>query len=89
MNIDDVLHLLEPLTPAVLPVVVFVWYRTRQELRAIRRELVELRESPALPDPRLDDLLAGMEALRAEVARLAERDVALQPAVRRALPAAE
>ncbi len=38
MTIDEVLHALA-FTPAVLPVIVLVWYRTRQELRGIRKEL--------------------------------------------------
>ena len=41
-----VLRFLAPLTPAVLPVVVFIWYRTRRELREIRQELVTLRQAP-------------------------------------------
>ena len=72
MNIDDLLHFLAPLTPAVLPVVVFIWYRTRRELREIRQELAALRQVPLPPDPRLDDLLQAVEAMSGEVARLAE-----------------
>ena len=70
--IDDVLHFLAPLTPAVLPVVVFIWYRTRRELREIRQELAALRQAPSQLDPRLDDLLEAVEAIGGEVGRLAE-----------------
>ena len=70
--IDDLLHFLAPLTPAVLPVVVFIWYRTRRELREIRQELAALRQAPSPPDPRLDQLLEAVEALGGEVGRLAE-----------------
>jgi hypothetical protein len=68
--IDDVLHFLAPLAPAVLPVVVFIWYRTRRELREIRQELAALRQAQL--DPRLDDLLEAVEAIGGEVGRLAE-----------------
>ena len=70
--IDDLLRFLAPLTPAVLPVVVFIWYRTRRELREIRQELVTLRQAPLLRDPRLDDLLDAVEAMGVEVGRLVE-----------------
>ena len=64
LNIDALLRFLEPLTPAVLPVVVFIWIRTRRELRAIRQELAELRQPPgALGDPRLDDFARAIEAM--------------------------
>jgi hypothetical protein len=56
----------------VLPVVVFIWYRTRRELREIRQELVTLRQAPLPPDPRLDDLLEAVEAMGVEVGRLVE-----------------
>jgi hypothetical protein len=72
MNVDDLLRILAPLTPAVLPVIVFVWYRTRRELREIRHELVALRQEPLPLDPRLDELLEAVEAMRAEVARLTD-----------------
>jgi chromosome segregation ATPase len=72
MNVDDLLRLLAPLTPAVLPVIVFVWYRTRRELREIRQELVALRQESLPLDPRLDELLEAVEAIRAEVARLTD-----------------
>ena len=72
MNVDDLLRILAPLTPAVLPVIVFVWYRTRRELREIRHELVALRQEPLPLDPRLDELLGAVEATRAEVARLTD-----------------
>jgi hypothetical protein len=70
--IDDLLRFLAPLTPAVLPVVVFIWYRTRRELREIRQELVTLRQAPLPRDPRLDDLLEAVEAMGVEVGRLVE-----------------
>jgi hypothetical protein len=70
--IDDLLRFLAPLTPAVLPVVVFIWYRTRRELREIRQELVTLRQAPVPLDPRLDDLLEAVEAMGVEVRRLVE-----------------
>jgi len=72
MNVDDLLRILAPLTPAVLPVIVFVWYRTRRELRQIRKELVALRQEPFPPDPRLDELLEAVELMRAQMARLTE-----------------
>lgn len=72
MNVDDFLRFLAPLTPAVLPVVVFIWYKTRRELRAIRQELITLRQTSMPLDPRLDDLLEAVEAINAEVARLTE-----------------
>ena len=72
MNIDDLLRFLAPLTPAVLPVVVFIWIRTRRELRAIREELVALRQAPPPLDPRLDDLLQAVEAIDRELARLGD-----------------
>ena len=70
--IDDLLHFLAPLTPAVLPVVVFIWYRTRRELREIRQELAALRQAPSPLDPRLADLLEAVETMGGEVGRLAE-----------------
>jgi len=80
MTVDDVLLILAPLTPAILPVVVYVWYRTRRELRDIRNELIELRRRPALPDPRLDQLLEAVDSMSAEVGRLADAQRrALQP----------
>lgn len=72
MNVDDLLHILAPLTPAVLPVIVFVWYRTRRELREIRHELVALRQAPGPLDPRLEELLESVEAMRGELARLTD-----------------
>jgi hypothetical protein len=72
MNVDSLLRFLAPLTPAVLPVLVFIWYRTRRELGEIRRELVALREAPAQLDTRLDDLIAAVDAMGGQVARLAE-----------------
>jgi hypothetical protein len=71
MNVDDLLHFLAPLTPAVLPVLVFVWHRTRRELRQIRTELTGLRAERSLPDPRLDELLEAVDGMRAELTRLA------------------
>lgn len=70
--IDELLRFLAPLTPAVLPVVVFIWYRTRRELREIRQELAALRQAPLPLDSRLDALLEAVEAMGAEVGRLAE-----------------
>jgi hypothetical protein len=75
--IDDLLHFLAPLTPAVLPVVVFIWYRTRRELQEIRQELAALRQAPSPLDPRLGDLLEAVEAMGAEVGRLAEAQHAM------------
>ena len=72
MNVDDLLRILAPLTPAVLPVIVFVWYRTRRELRAIRQELAALRQESFPLDSRLDELLEAVEAMRAEVTRLTD-----------------
>ena len=74
MNIDDLLRFLDPLTPAVLPVVVFIWIRTRRELRTIREELVALRQAPPPLDPRLDDLLQAVEAVNRELARLSDAE---------------
>jgi hypothetical protein len=56
----------------VLPVVVFIWYRTRRELREIRQEVAALRPVSSPPDPRLDNLLEAVEAMGGEVGRLAE-----------------
>jgi hypothetical protein len=72
MNVDDMLRFLAPVAPAVLPVVVFIWHRTRVELRQIRGELVSLREVRALPDPRLDEVLEALDGMRAELQRLGE-----------------
>ena len=61
----------------MLPVVIFIWIRTRRELRAIRQELAELRQQPeALGEPRLDDLAQAIERMGTEVAHLtqAQRD---------------
>lgn len=81
MTIDDILHILAPLTPAVLPVIVLVWYRTRQELhgireelRGVRGELAALRQPPLLPDSRLDALTAAVERLGLDVERVAEAE---------------
>ena len=68
MTIEDILKLLAPLTPAVLPVVTFIWYRTRQELHAIRHELVTLRQMIG-GEPQLPPIVATMEALRADAVR--------------------
>ena len=70
--IDELLRFLAPLTPAVLPVVVFIWYRTRRELREIRQELVTLRQARVPLDPRLDEVLEAVEAMGVEVRRLVE-----------------
>jgi hypothetical protein len=72
MTVDDVLLYLAPLTPAVLPVIVYVWHRTRKELHGIRTELLELRQRPWPPDPRLDQLLVAVNSLSADVLRLTE-----------------
>lgn len=72
MNVDDLLRYLAPLTPAVLPVLVLIWHRTRNELRQIRTELSTLRTERALSDPRLDELLEAVDGMRAELARLGE-----------------
>jgi hypothetical protein len=72
MNIDSVLRYLAPLTPAVLPVLVLIWHRTRRELGLIRRELISLRETRALSDPRLDEVLEALDGMRAELMRLGE-----------------
>ncbi len=69
---DDILKFLATLTPAVLPVMVLVYHKTRRELRGIRNELFELRQRPAPPDPRLDELLEAVDALGAKVERLTE-----------------
>ena len=68
MTIDDILKVLAPLTPAVLPVVTFIWYRTRQELHAIRAELGTVRQMIG-GEGRLTSLVAVVEALRAEAVR--------------------
>ena len=72
MTVDDVLRFLAPLTPAVVPLVVIIWRRNRRELHAIRSELLEIRQHPSPPDPRLDELLEAVDTLGAEVARLAD-----------------
>ena len=72
MNVDDVLRFLAPVAPAVLPVMVYIWHRTRRELRDIRGELASLRAESGLSDPRLDELLEAVDGLRAELVRLAE-----------------
>jgi hypothetical protein len=72
MTMDDVLRVLAPLTPAVLPLMVIIWRRTRRELHDIQSELLELRQRPSPPDPRLDELLEAVDTLGAEVARLAD-----------------
>ena len=68
MTIDDILKLLAPLTPAVLPVVTFIWYRTRQELNAIRNELATVRQLVGT-EARLAPMVAAVEALRADAVR--------------------
>ena len=68
MTIDDVLKILAPLTPAVLPVVTIIWYRTRQELHAIRHELAAVRQAIG-GEPRLAPTAAAVEALRADAVR--------------------
>jgi hypothetical protein len=72
MNVDDLLRFLAPLTPAVLPILVLIWHRTRRELGQIREELTTLRAERSLPDPRLDEILEAMDGMRAELARLGE-----------------
>lgn len=68
MTIDEVLKILAPLTPAVLPVVTFIWYRTRQELHAIRHELAAVRQAIG-GEQRLAPIVAAVEALRADAVR--------------------
>ena len=68
MTIDDILKVLAPLTPAVLPVVTFIWYRTRQELHAIRQELAAVRQVIG-SEPRVAPIVAAVEALRADAVR--------------------
>ena len=68
MTIDDVLKLLAPLTPAVLPVVTFIWYRTRQELHAIRHELAAVRQMIG-GEARLAPISGDVAALRADAVR--------------------
>jgi len=68
MTIDDILKLLAPLTPAVLPVVTFIWYRTRQELHTIRQELAAVRQVIDR-EPRLAAIVAAAEALRSDAVR--------------------
>jgi hypothetical protein len=41
MNVDELLRFLAPLTAAVLPVLLLIWYRTRRELGEIRSELAD------------------------------------------------
>jgi len=72
MSVDDALRFLAPLTPAVLPVLVLIWHKTRRELGQIRGELTALRAERTLPDPRLDELLEAMDGMRAELARLGD-----------------
>jgi len=68
MTIDDVLKLLAPLTPAVIPVVTFIWYRTRQELHGIRHELATVRQM-LVGEARLMPLVGAVESLRADAVR--------------------
>jgi len=68
MTIDDILKLLAPLTPAVLPVVTFIWYRTRQELHGIRHELATVRQLIG-GEARLAPMVAAVEVLRADAVR--------------------
>jgi hypothetical protein len=68
MTIDDMLKLLAPLTPAVLPVVTFIWYRTRQELHAIRQELLTMRQMIG-NESRLAPVVAAVEALQVNAVR--------------------
>jgi len=68
MTIDDMLKLLAPLTPAVLPVMTFIWYRTRQELHAIRQELLTMRQMIG-SEPRLAPIVAAVEALQTNAVR--------------------
>jgi hypothetical protein len=72
MNVDDLLRFLAPVAPAVLPIMVFIWHRTRRELRQIRGELTALRTERGLSDPRLDELLEAMDGMRTELVRLGE-----------------
>jgi hypothetical protein len=74
VTVEAVLRLLAPLTPAVLPVIVLVWHRTRQELRGIRRELVELRQRPLVAEPQLERLTQAVAAMALELERLTEAD---------------
>lgn len=74
MTVDDMLILLAPLTPAVLPIMAFIWYRTRQELHAIKGEVAALRQMLA-PDPGFDRLAASVESIRADMARAEARRV--------------
>jgi hypothetical protein len=68
MTIDDILKLLAPLTPAVLPVVTYIWYRTSHELHAIRKELAGVRQAIG-GEPRLAPIVAAGDALRADAVR--------------------
>jgi signal transduction histidine kinase len=74
MDIDKLLLALAPLTPALLPIIVIIWYRTRQELQGIRAELKEIKERPVLSDPRLGYLTTAIANLTDEMRRIAESE---------------
>jgi len=74
MTVDDLLVLLAPLTPAVLPIMAFIWYRTRQELHAIKGEVAALRQM-LTANPGLDRLAASVESMRIDIARAEARGV--------------
>jgi hypothetical protein len=72
MTVDDLLVLLAPLTPAVLPIMAFIWYRTRQELQAIKGEVAALRQV-LTANPGFDRLAASVELMRVDIARAEAR----------------
>jgi chromosome segregation ATPase len=53
-------------------VVAIIWYRTRQELRAIRREIAQLSRVDPSANRQLDHVSQLLDAMAVDLERLAE-----------------